>query len=201
MQASAVDERDSRWERHDARYRLYTFDAGGVTSTVDIIDAALQDALWSGEVAGRSGLLWSLALVIDDTMLGRGLVWMSGMDYHDRPSSPAEWRARAEMQDRYLSTAPKPEGSPALPGGKRVIRLFCDHGAEWPLWESFTAEYNRTPDELGLSEPLGDRLHAWVSEHRDASGGGDHVAEGWRLHALLQDEVGSFAEVRPDFSL
>lgn len=199
MRVVPVPEQDSSWERVDARYRLYTFREGGATSTHDIVDATLRDALEAGEIAGRSGRLWSLALVVDDSVFGRGLAWLSGMDHNDGASTPAEWRARAEMQDRYLAAVARTSDPPTLPDGRRVIRLFCDHGVDWPLWESFTAEYTRTPDELGLSASLRDRLHAWNEDYQRESVGPQWREEGLRLHALLQDEVASFAEVRPDF--
>ena len=199
MQAFDVDERDSRWERHDPRYRLYTFDSGGVTRTVDLVDASLRDAMWSGEIAGRSGMLWSLALVVDDTALGRGLTWISGLDYHDTPSTPAMWRERAVMQDRWLSASGRSD-PPTLPDGKRVIRLSCDHGVEWPLQESSTAEHTRTPEELGVSGALRDRLRSWLESFHAGETDEAWTAEGERLHGLLQEEVAAVAEVRSAFA-
>ncbi|MDQ0736836.1 hypothetical protein [Arthrobacter agilis] len=46
MRAINVDERDSAWERDDARYRVYVFEgAGNAVTTVDILDATVEEAL------------------------------------------------------------------------------------------------------------------------------------------------------------
>jgi hypothetical protein len=198
MQGHTVDERDSRWERHEARYRLFTY--GGPTRATDITGVSVTEALGVGAIAGKE-MIWSLALVVDDSEDGRGLVWLTGMDYTDRPSTREQWRARAEMQDRWLSR--RPMSPPTLPNGLRVIRLFCDHGREWPLWESFSAGYTLDAADLGLSAGLSERLHAWNDEYLrnalDGDLGPQWITEGRRLHALLQGELAGIAEVRPDF--
>ena len=113
MKIEAVDERDSRWEDHVPRFRVYVFDEYGrrgksdgtlsqgyATSTWDITGADLIDALrWAQERAGDRGL-FSIALVAegDDRYTDRGLGWLVGMDYQD---SPWDDRAR-EVQEQML---------------------------------------------------------------------------------------------------
>ncbi len=113
MKIEPVDERDSRWEDHGPRFRVYMFDEYGrrgepdgtlsqgyATSTWDITGADLIDALrWAQERAGDRGL-FSIALVADgyDRCTDRGLVWLVGMDYQD---SPWDDLAR-EVQEQML---------------------------------------------------------------------------------------------------
>ena len=113
MKIEPVDERDSRWEDHSPRYRVYVFDESGrrgepdgtlsqgyATSTWDVTGADLIDTLrWAQDRAGDRGL-FSIALVADgyDTYTERGLVWLVGMDYQDRPRDD---RARV-VQEQML---------------------------------------------------------------------------------------------------
>jgi hypothetical protein len=84
----------------------------------------------------------------------------------------------------------------------RVIRMFCDHGAEWPLWEDGMV----TPQELGLTPALTWKLRAWadvylehmrpgqnwlVSKERDDA----WFAEGRRLGEHLARELQGVAAV------
>lgn len=45
-----------------------------------------------------------------------------------------------------------------MPPQPLEIRMFCDYGAEWPLWETGMI----TPESLGLSPALTKRLRAWT---------------------------------------
>ena len=98
MKIETVDERDSGWEDHHPRFRVYVFDENGqheepdrtpiqlyATGTWDITDADLLDVLrWAQDRAGERGL-YSIALVADGygTQEERGLVWLVGEDYQD----------------------------------------------------------------------------------------------------------------------
>lgn len=92
LDAGHVDERDSAWERSDPRFRVFVFEGpGNATTVVDIVDATIEDDLESARALSKADeLLWSLALVDDDSRGSRGLVWLSGMDYNDRPVTASE---------------------------------------------------------------------------------------------------------------
>ncbi|GAA2010849.1 hypothetical protein GCM10009739_23800 [Microbacterium ulmi] len=193
------------WEAHGARYRMYTFSGPRYTvETFDLRDTTLDRALEMGAIATRSGMLWALALVVDAER-GRGLVWLSGMDYHDHPRTAAEWQQRRRMQDRYLAERSSRRERVTLPDGRRVIRLMPEWGVTWPLWESFTDAHLLDAADLGLSDELSEALRAWNAEWNDRSeteplrDRAAWLAEGRRLHAALQAEVAAFAEVRPEF--
>jgi len=96
-----VDERDSRWEDHQPRFRVYLFEESGfrvaedgsqatgyATTTWDVTGADVVDVLsWAQHQAGDAGL-YSVALVADGygEQTERGLVWLVGMDYQDAPT-------------------------------------------------------------------------------------------------------------------
>lgn len=200
-----VDERDSSWEDRDPRFRLYLFGGpGNAVTTLDFIDTQIHDVLEAATLAGKDGKLWSIALVAEKPDLGRGLVWLSGMDYNSTPTTRAEWRMRATMQDRYLMAKAARGEAPLLPDGRRVIRVFPDHGHRWPLWENFTDQYTMKPSDYGLSDMLSDGLRAWYDEWErhgiDWEPDNAWLEEGYRLVELLRREVGAFAEVRPEFA-
>lgn len=204
MRVVEVDERDSSWESSAPRFRLYTFEgAAGAVTTLDFLDAQIHDVLEAANLAGTDGRLWSIALVVDSESNGRGMVWLSGMDYNDTPTTPAEWRMRATMQDRYLMARSQRGEEPLLPDGRRVIRVFPDHGHRWPLWESFSGNYTVSPADLGLSSSLSDGLRHWYDEW-EQRGIDWHPDDRWlhdghRLVELMRAEVGTEAEVRPEF--
>ncbi|MFE5409333.1 hypothetical protein [Microbacterium sp. NPDC056569] len=206
MRGIQVDERDSSWESHEPRYRIYVFDgAGSAVTTVDLVDASLKDVEWSATTLAGDDRLWSVALVVDDSVHGRGLIWLVGGDYNSPPKSPREWRMRAEMQDRLLSHRSRKNLPLTLPDGRRVIRLFPDWGREWPLWESFSEQYTLDAEDLPLSRELAADLHEWnaVWQARDET---EPVPDAWiehgrQLHARMQTELDAVAEVRPDFEL
>lgn len=205
MRGVYVDERDSTWERDDARYRLYVFEgAGNAVTTFDILDASIEHALESA-VAMSNGneRLWALALVEDYSRGMRGLIWLSGMDYNDTPSSPREWMRRRQMQDRYL-LAKHGRGLPALlPNGLRVIRMFPEWVSGWPLWENYSNEYRLTGAGLGLSATLSRALYEWNEQMlgRDEADSppADWLRAGETLAQQLQVELSGIAEVRPEF--
>lgn len=109
MRVEAVDERDSRWEDHEARYRVYFFDSGpeeldwsdppaswGVR-TKDVTGAEYSDVLEYARAGAGPGALYAIALVVDDPVDGRGLVWLAGMDYNDRARSDWDTVRRERM--------------------------------------------------------------------------------------------------------
>lgn len=206
MRGETVDERDTTWETSDARYRVFVYTgADAAVTATDIVDASLNDVMLSiRALAENDRNIWSLALVVDEAgPRGRGLVWLSGMDYHCTPASVVERRRRAEMQDRYLSARSLRKEPVVLPNGLRVVRMFPEWGVAWPLWESFTDNYPMDAAALGLSEALAAELAAWNSTWQDRdlddplpAGWND---EGWALHQRLQAELDGVGEVRPDF--
>lgn len=200
-----VDERDSAWERDDARYRIYTFEgAANAVTTFDLEGATLEEALETAAVmSGDDERLWSLALVEEDARGLRGLIWLSGMDYNDPPDSGREWQRRRQMQDRYLLARSRRGDSNVLPNGLRLIRVFPEGVSGWPLWESFSEDYHLTGSDLGLSSELSRALYEWndVWQSREVDG---PVPEGWEergrvLVAQLRSELAGVAEVRPEF--
>lgn len=203
MRVTLVDERDSSWESLAPRYRMYVYEgAGNAVTTLDFEGARYADVVSAGAIADRDGRLWSAAMVIDDSQ-GRGLVWITGLDYNDRPVTSAEWAARREMQDRYLSARSLAGAPVVLPDGRRLIRMFPDHGHRWPLWESFTDAYAIDPDDLALSDSLTGALRLWYDRWAavalDVGMDAAWKEEGHRLCVLLQAELGDTAEVRPEF--
>lgn len=205
MRTFAVDERDSTWERTDARYRVYIFEGPGNAVTVfDIVDATIEEAMAAAAATSNGNTqLWALALVEEDARGLPGLIWLSGMDYNDPPDSPWEWQRRRQMQDRYLAATHRPDAHPTLPNGLRVIRVFPEWVSGWPLWENFTDEYRRTGPELGLSASLSDALYqwneAWRSRDEDDPVPARWESDGLALVAQLRAELDGIAEVRPEF--
>jgi|SRR6478735_3686679 len=106
----AVDERDSGWERHDPRFRVYLQGGsmhagrewtGGTTATFDVTGADLLQVIdWAERTAaGRS--TYAIALVVDEADGGRGLVWLVGLDGNDlSPEEPAWVDAQRRMLAR-----------------------------------------------------------------------------------------------------
>jgi hypothetical protein len=206
MRMFPVDERDSSWESHEPRFRLYVFDGpDNAVTTWDIVEASIREALDLAHTASENDArLWSLALV-QDSAGGRGLVWLTGMDYNDAPATARERRQRREMQDRFLSAKAKAKaGGPLqLPDGLRVLRVFPEWIDGWPLWESFSDSYNLTAADLGLSDGLSDDLLAW-NRAWVAHAENDSVPDAWRergseLVERLRGELGDVFDVRPEF--
>ncbi|MGC5171266.1 hypothetical protein ACLQ2Q_11500 [Microbacterium sp. DT81.1] len=205
MRGVYVDERDSTWERDDARYRVYVFEgAENAVTAMDIVEATVEEALQSA-VAMSNGdeQLWSLALVETDARGLRGLIWLSGMDYNDPPSSAREWQRRRQMQDRYLAAKRRRGLPPTLPNGLRVIRMFPEWVSGWPLWENSTEHYRLTAEDLGLAPELGQALYdwneTWLDRQEDVP-----LPDGWReegetLAQQLRAKLSDVAEVRPEF--
>lgn len=125
MEVFEVDERDSSWENDCPRFRVYLHGSGpdathGWTSTHDLTDCDLLQALdWAQrEAAGR--LTYAIALVVDDAELarhdpehGRGLVWLIGRDGNDDPGDADTRDLRlADAQRRMLARRRDPVGVP-----------------------------------------------------------------------------------------
>lgn len=88
---------------------------------------------------------------------------------------------------------------------RRVIRVFADYGADWPLWEPAAENNTPTPTDLGLSSELEADIRRWFdfwethfhwergwdsreSERQSATAGHKFVDE-------LRKEVASFADI------
>jgi hypothetical protein len=115
MNIQPVDERDSGWEDHDPRFRVYLFEEsapvdgpdgssrqGYTTGTWDIVDADLLEVVrWAQDQAGVRGL-YSIALVADryGSNDERGLVWLVGEDYQDTPADDRSHQVQARMRSR-----------------------------------------------------------------------------------------------------
>jgi hypothetical protein len=83
-----VDERDSSWEDHRPRFRVYLFEGGGPgfrTSTYDVTGGEVIEVLaWAEEQAGADGL-YAVALVTPNQRGERGLTWLVGTDANEPP--------------------------------------------------------------------------------------------------------------------
>ena len=148
-------------------------------------------------------MLWSLALVEDDSRGMRGLIWLSAMDYNDTPGSPREWQRRRQMQERYLQSKRRRGLPPVLPNGLRLIQVSPEWGSGLPLGESFTVDSRPSGADLGLTTALRDALFDW-NETWQARSKGEPVPAGWRergeqLIGQLRAELDGIAEVRPEF--
>lgn len=100
-----------------------------------------------------------------------------------------------------------------IPPDRRTIRMFPDYGREYPLWENSTATwdvgYTTTPETYGLSDELAAGLEGWQAffeTHADPFEGWDSeenrvrwLRDGDWLARRLEEEVGSFADVKREF--
>ncbi len=105
MRVEAVDERDSSWEDHEPRFRVYLFLGDGRYSvaTWDVREAdVLETTLWAQQKAGADAL-YAVALVGEtspDKRAARGQTWLVGMDANDHPSDAVQQQVLARMQGR-----------------------------------------------------------------------------------------------------
>lgn len=202
------------WESDDWHFRICVFEGpGSDLSTFEHPRSSWDEVMdQCGRLSDDDARLWSLAAVVPCVTGGEGLVWLSGTDYLAPPDTPARWRARGQMQNRYLMARARRHEPPLLPDGRRMVRLFSDFFRTLPLWESFTDHYTVERGDLPLSQALETDLAAWqqaweeqqsyASAHPEGVGevaGQEHQAAGWSLHARLVDELKDVAEVRPDF--
>lgn len=117
IEVEAVDERDSSWEDHEPRYRVYLHGSGpdatlGSTWTYDLTGADLLQVIdWAQRQAGDR-LTYAVALVRDspdeerlNPSGGRGLVWLVGMDGNDVTDDAPQER---EVQRRMLLRRTQP---------------------------------------------------------------------------------------------
>lgn len=121
MQVTQVDERDSGWEDHHPRFRVYLHGSsetttGGWTDTYDIIGADVLQVIDWAQRQAHDRLTYAVALVRDDAEMerlnpghGRGLVWLVGMDGNDNTDDDAEERL---VQQRMLARRRIPVGVP-----------------------------------------------------------------------------------------
>lgn len=207
MRGEYIHERDANWERDDPRFRVLVFRGpGNAVTAMDIEEATVEEALKSARaLSDADEHLWSLALVQDDGRGQRGLVWLSGMDYNQRPTSVRQWQLRRQMQDRYLTARRRTESPPLLPNGLRLIRMFPEWVRGWPLWEDGSDEYHLTALSLEISPDLGAALFDWNEEWLSRQEDEPLTdAEGWLRRGIalaeqLQSELDGIAEVRPEF--
>ncbi|MCY7402633.1 MAG: hypothetical protein LH477_17070 [Nocardioides sp.] len=112
MLIDEVDGRDSSWEDHGERFRVFFF-AGGddnerswAVETYDVRRAyVLEVVQWASGQAGAERL-FAVALVVqasgdkDPVRSGRGLTWLLGLDANGAPLNEADESAVREMHAR-----------------------------------------------------------------------------------------------------
>lgn len=119
MRIEMSDERDSSWEQHRSRFRVYFFKEPGPgysIVTFDITGATFAEAMrWAEDEA--SDRMYSIALVSDNVQNGRGLVWLIGHDandnlnpYSEDEDDETEIRLRREMEE---SLSRRRQGGPS----------------------------------------------------------------------------------------
>ena len=106
IHAEAVDERDSTWEDHSPRFRVYLHSGpggGAATATYDLTGAdALQAIDWAQSHAVAGGT-YAVALVSSRPGPAgpeRGLVWLVGIDGNTDPVNDSEIDALQRMAER-----------------------------------------------------------------------------------------------------
>lgn len=126
IQITPVDERDSSWEDHDPRYRVYLHgglgeEAMGWTDTYDVTGADLLQVIdWAQAQAGGR-LTYAIALVRDErqgphgTRPERGLVWLVGTDGMSHPHNAleADWLERMLVRRHSPVLVPTADLMPA----------------------------------------------------------------------------------------
>lgn len=118
----AVDERDSGWEDHRPRFRVYLHGSGesstsGWTATYDVMGADVLQVLDWAQIQAGDSRTYAVALVYDDRAqeeshpgYGRGLVWLVGMDGNDQdPENPLVVAAQQRMLKRRSAPLVVPE--------------------------------------------------------------------------------------------
>lgn len=202
MTNDEVTEYRAHWDGAEARFRLFGFIFEGSEYRLEIADywdCDVTDVIDDADYYFTDqGALWSLATV-DTASAGATLTWLHGYDYRIAASSYTQWRARTDMQLRYLAARSQHSQPVVLPDGLRLIRMF----PEWvggPLWETFTDNYPAEPENLGLEQALADDLRdwndAWAGESVDPA---HWRVEGIALHQRVQDALNGIAEVAPQF--
>ena len=94
-----------------------------------------------------------------------------------------------------------------MSGETRVVRLFCEHFADWPLWDEAGGSDAASWPQLDARTV--EALEAWVAHwnrHFDWESGWDggregdarrhHAAEGERLRELIARQLGAEWSVR-----
>ncbi|QIM16025.1 hypothetical protein G7067_05710 [Leucobacter insecticola] len=94
----------------------------------------------------------------------------------------------------------------------RKLRVFPDHGRDWPLWDD-SEQYTVCPSDYGLSAQLTDRLRLWMDEwialanaalRSDDQYEGAKVSSSWfdlgdEITREIAIEVWNTADVYPEF--
>lgn len=93
---------------------------------------------------------------------------------------------------------------------RRVIRVYPDYAAIWPLWEPAAANNTPTPADLGLSSELEADIRSWLDfweiHFHWEKGWDSHASElqsaasGQKFVAQLRKEVAPFADVQDALS-
>lgn len=112
VEIMAVDERDSSWEEHEPRFRVYLHHGdetspAGATATYDVTGADVLQVIDWAQVQAGDERTYAVALVRDDRAQealdpghGRGLVWLVGIDGNDLASDEREADAQRRMLAR-----------------------------------------------------------------------------------------------------
>ena len=128
IQIEQVDERDSSWEHHHPRFRVYLhgseeFSTGGWTDTYDVVGADIVQTIdWAQRQAGDS-LTYAIGLVWGDDDdarqrggYGRGLVWLLGMDGNESPDGERDRDTQHRMLVRRRAPVELPTVDLMPPG-------------------------------------------------------------------------------------
>jgi len=106
MEVTVVDERDSSWEKHAHRFRVYLFSGVGRpgqgfnTETFDVTDATLLEVIEWAEHRAGADRMFAVALVENHPRRGRGLNWLIGSDANSVPIDAAEDALLRQMRTR-----------------------------------------------------------------------------------------------------
>ncbi|HEY0645297.1 MAG TPA: hypothetical protein VGD39_17900 [Nocardioides sp.] len=126
IHAEAVDERDSSWEDHSPRFRVYVHSHPGpssATSTYDLTGADVLQAVDWAQSHVPAGGTYAVALVQDRPGPAgpeRGLVWLVGIDGNTDPANESERDALGRMAERATTPVVIPPADRA--GGSNATR-------------------------------------------------------------------------------
>ncbi|ROP63541.1 8-oxo-dGTP pyrophosphatase MutT (NUDIX family) [Curtobacterium sp. PhB130] len=177
MDATEVDERDSTWENHHPRFRVYVQEPSGetyTTATYDLTGADVLQAMdWAQrQAATRSDAVWALALVGQDSRGLRGLTWLVGMDANDPPSDDHEIDLRLRMTSRTARPVGVPSRDQWRPEGSSAAVV---HANPWfTVTETVDASERswfrlRSSDSVIVAAMVDDRI-VFVHGVRDTTG-------------------------------
>ncbi|MFJ3384690.1 MULTISPECIES: NUDIX domain-containing protein [unclassified Curtobacterium] len=178
MDATEVDERDSTWEDHHPRFRVYVQESSDetyTTATYDLTGADVLQAMdWAQRHAAATGpdTVWALALVGRDSRGLRGLTWLAGMDANDPPADEHEIDLRLRMTSRTARPVGVPSRDQWQPDRSSAAVV---HANPWfTVTETVDAAERswfrlRSADSVIVAATIGDRL-VFVHGVRDTIG-------------------------------